>query len=163
MEEKNQFGATSQVMLSASPESCIGFSPQTSPSSSLKFYRQFQDEDADKAASLNGPSGAGTNFQGHPSSGRQGDIPAWVLSLSSEKESSPPELGDELLESTQNKRVTKVNLNTYNQPFAPQLSQKTVVLNDGDFVELKESKKNKTRAAKVEALAPTGKAPASPL
>jgi hypothetical protein len=54
-------------------------------------------------------------------------------------------------------------LNTYNQPFAPQLSQKTVVLNDGDFVEPKESKKNKKRAAKVEALAPTGKAPASPL
>jgi hypothetical protein len=103
MEEKNPFGATSQAMLSASPESSIGFGPQTLPSSSLKFYRQFQDEDAYKAASLNAPSGAGANFQGHPSSARQGDIPAWVSSLSSEKESSPPELGDELLESTQNK------------------------------------------------------------
>jgi hypothetical protein len=53
MEEKNPFGATSQAMLSASPESSIGFGPQTSPSSSLKFYGQFQDEDAYKAASLN--------------------------------------------------------------------------------------------------------------
>ncbi len=109
---KNPFGATSQAMLSASPESSIGFGPQTSPSSSLKFYRQFQEEDAYKAASLNTPSDAGANFQGYPSSARQGDIPAWVSSLLSEKESSPPELGDELLESTQNKRVTEVNLNT---------------------------------------------------
>ncbi|CAK9203616.1 unnamed protein product [Sphagnum troendelagicum] len=156
MEEKNPFGATSQAMLSASPESSIGFRPQTSPSSSPKFYVQFQDEDAYKAASLNAPSGAGANFQGHPSSARQGDIPAWVSSLSSEKESSPRELGDELLESTQNKRVTEVNLNKFNQPFAPQLSQKTVILNDGDFVQLKESKKNKKRFAKVKALAPNG-------
>jgi hypothetical protein len=99
---------------------------------------------------------SGANFQGHPSSARQGDIPAWVSSLSSEKESSPRELGDELLESTQNKRVTEVNLNTFNQPFAPQLSQKTVILNDGDFVQLKESKKNKKCFAKVKALAPNG-------
>ncbi len=80
--------------------------------------------------------------------------------MSSEKESSPRELGDELLESTQNKIVTEVNLNTFNQPFASQFSQKTVVLHDGNFVEPKESKKNKKRAAKVKALAPTGKAPA---
>jgi hypothetical protein len=46
MEEKNPFRATSQAMLSVSPESSIGFGPQTSPSSSLKFYQQFQDEDA---------------------------------------------------------------------------------------------------------------------
>jgi hypothetical protein len=51
-------------------------------------------------------------------------------------------------------------VNTFNQPFAPQLSQKTVVLNDGDFVQPKESKKDKKHAAKVKALAPTGKAPA---
>jgi hypothetical protein len=49
-------------------------------------------------------------------------------------------------------RVTEVNLNTFNQPFAPQLSQQTVVLNDGDFVEPKESKKNKKHAAKVNPL-----------
>ncbi|CAM6016332.1 unnamed protein product [Sphagnum balticum] len=117
-----------------------------------KFLREIQEEEAYKVATLSSQSGTGEHFHRLPAA-RRGDTAPWVSSSTSEKGSSPPELGNELLETAQDKRVPLVS-----QPFAP---QNPIAQNDNSFVEPKESKKNKKRAAKPKGPALPTKAAAS--
>ncbi|CAK9868976.1 unnamed protein product [Sphagnum jensenii] len=117
-----------------------------------KFFREIQEEEGYKVATLSAQSGTGELFHRLPAA-RRGDTAPWVTSSTSEKGSSPPELGNELLETAQDKRVPQVS-----QPFAP---QNPIALNDNSFVEPKESKKNKKRAAKPKGPALPTKAAAS--
>ncbi|CAK9211706.1 unnamed protein product [Sphagnum troendelagicum] len=117
-----------------------------------KFFREIQEEEGYKVATLSAQSGTGELFHRLPAA-RRGDTAPWVSSSTSEKGSSPPEHGNELLETAQDKRVPQVS-----QPFAP---QNPIALNDNSFVEPKESKKNKKRAAKPKGPALPTKAAAS--
>jgi hypothetical protein len=160
LEEKTALDATLRSMSTGSPVGSMGFGPWTSLSSvsQAKLLREIQDEEAYKAATHSVQAGTGALFHRLPSSARQGDIPPGVSSSAGEK-GRTPELGNQLLEIAQNKIGTEVNSNTYSQSSAPQLSQNPVALNDSDFVEPKELKKNKKRAAKLKAVAQAGKAP----
>jgi hypothetical protein len=160
LEEKTALDATLRSMSTGSPVGSMGFGPWTSLSSvsQAKLLREIQDEEAYKAATHSVQAGTGALFHRLPSSARQGDIPPGVSSSAGEK-GRTPELGNQLLEIVQNKVGTEVNSNTYSQSSAPQLSQNPVAINDSDFVEPKELKKNKKRAAKLKAVAQAGKAP----
>jgi hypothetical protein len=160
LEEKTALDATLRSMSTGSPVGSMGFGPWTSLSSAsqAKLLREIQDEEAYKAATHNVQASTGALFHRLPSSARQGDISPEVSSSAGEK-GRTPELGNQLLEIAQNKIGTEVNSNTYSQSSAPQLSQNPVALNDSDFVEPKELKKNKKRAAKLKAVAQAGKAP----
>lgn len=143
-----------------------GFGPWAAPSPpQAKSLREIQEEEARRAASLSLQAKASV-FPNVPSS-RAGDPPSWGAPSVTEKTSSLYEVGDELLESQSSAKTSDLEASTVSSAVPNQSTQapapNTPAFDDGDFIEPKESKKNKKRAAKAKGTPPAGKAPMSEL
>lgn len=157
--------ASSARSLPALVATCSGgFGPWAAPSPpQAKSLREIQEEEARRAASFSSQSKAAV-FPNVPSS-RAGEPPSWGAPSVNEKTGSLYEVGDELLETQSSAKASELEASTVSSALPNQSTQALAPSNpafdDGDFIEPKESKKNKKRAAKAKGTLPPGKAPIS--
>ena len=157
---------------SAAAASSAGFGPWAAPSvPQPKSLREIQEEEAQKAAAqetaqkaAHSQSNAGLFSQKSPGS-RAVDPPAWGSLSANERGSSLFDVGDEQLVSQVSRKTVDPEASSANQAPPGQsnqtsLAQNTSAFDDSDFIESKESKKNKKRAAKAKSTTPSGKAAA---
>jgi hypothetical protein len=153
---------------SAAPASSAGFGPWAAPSvSQPKSLREIQEEEAQRAAgqeaaqkAAHAQSSAGLFSQKSPGS-RAVDPPAWGSLSANERGSSLFDAGDEQLVSQVSRKTVDLEASSANQAPTGQStqtssSQNTSAFDDSDFIEPKESKKNKKRAAKAKSTTPSG-------
>lgn len=160
-EEKGALETAIRSMSTTATGSSMGLgSWATASHNQVKTLQEIQEEEARRAASLSSQSNSNAMFQSM-SSGKVGDPPPWGLPNASEKSNSLYEAGDKALVNLSTKKRAESGVSVPVQSALGQLTEPQApissVFDDGDFIEPKESKKNKKRAAKVKGLAPSGK------